>query len=140
MHPSPPPLHSHFHSLISLPHFSISDAVEWAGAWAYKMESFGGNAPNTDSRTTAALQIAPSSSSAGEKEKEKENTREEENVQLCAYCGFEERFLGNQFVMVRKATNYVFPSHFNMPLSNSLYLSLSLSLSLSGSDMGGMGR
>ena len=110
------------------------------------MESFGGNAPNTDSRTTAALQIAPSSSSAGEKEKEKENTREEENVQLCAYCGFEERFLGNQFVMVRKATNYVFPSHFNMPLSIYLYLSISLSLthtlslSLSGSDMGGMGR
>ena len=25
----------------------------------------------------------------------------DENVQLCAYCGFEERFLGNQFVMVR---------------------------------------
>jgi hypothetical protein len=34
----------------------------------------------------------------GEKEKEKEKENEKEN--LCAYCGFEERFLGNQFVMV----------------------------------------
>ena len=35
-----------------------------------------------------------------EKEKEKENEKEKEKENLCAYCGFEERFLGNQFVMV----------------------------------------
>ena len=30
------------------------------------------------------------------------------NVQLCAYCGFEERFLGNQFVMVRYVCDILF--------------------------------
>ena len=54
----------------------------------------------------------------------------DENVQLCAYCGFEERFLGNQFVMVRYVSlihHFYFLQYMNSDCPN---IAISRSLSL----------
>ena len=103
---------------------SFLDSVEWAGAWSYKMESFG--------------QLNPSENNIPNIIEGNENC--DENVQLCAYCGFEERFLGNQFVMVRYVSlihHFYFLQYMNsdcpnIAISRSLsLLSLSLSVCLS---------
>ena len=79
-------LYSYFLLLIII---TIIDADEWAAAWSIKMESFGQN--NTDL-------IKLKSENSPDLNLNCED--EEDNLPLCAYCGFEEKFLGNQFVKV----------------------------------------
>ena len=69
-------------------HIIIIDADEWAAAWSIKMESFGQN-------STDLLKLK------AENSPDFDPNCEEDNLPVCAYCGFEEKFLGNQFVKVR---------------------------------------
>lgn len=67
----------------------IIDADEWAAAWSIKMESFGQS-------STDLIKLKTENSPDLNLNCEDE----EDNLPLCAYCGFEEKFLGNQFVKV----------------------------------------
>jgi hypothetical protein len=94
--------------------YNYIDADAWASAWGQKMSAFTG-LPDTGSAGTdpadtgltnteltgTELTVSTSSNSTDTEhqiEQNKENS-EIDSTQVCAYCGFQENFLGSQFVM-----------------------------------------